>query len=222
MKNFFRFQVYKKKTEAAKKDYLKALAIYRASIVSKGAGEGEGMYGQYGGYGGGYSGYSPPGLSSPPNPTHIPQQQQHMQPQQQQQQMSNMAKKSPLLTNMMNERGQNGPSQQQGMMGSPMGSPMGHMPPQTHLQSQGSGYMQQVNPSPPLQHGNVGLNASSGDDVNGPGAGGLGVETGITGNHCIRQGAPTRLSRVPNGRTSTVRTSALSVTAGVYRNRGGG
>lgn len=46
----------------------------------------------------------------------------------------------------------------------------------------------QVNPSPPLQHGNVGLSASSGDDVNGPATGGLGVETGITGNHCIRQG----------------------------------
>jgi len=28
-------QVYKKKTEAAKKDYLKALAAYRASLVSK-------------------------------------------------------------------------------------------------------------------------------------------------------------------------------------------
>lgn len=31
----FNFQVYKKKTEAAKKDYLKALAAYRASLVSK-------------------------------------------------------------------------------------------------------------------------------------------------------------------------------------------
>lgn len=28
-------QVYKKKTEAAKKEYLKALAAYRASLVSK-------------------------------------------------------------------------------------------------------------------------------------------------------------------------------------------
>ena len=28
-------QVYKSKTEAAKKDYLKALAAYRASLVSK-------------------------------------------------------------------------------------------------------------------------------------------------------------------------------------------
>ncbi|XP_018306246.1 TOX high mobility group box family member 3 isoform X1 [Mycetomoellerius zeteki] len=32
---------YKKKTEAAKKEYLKALAAYRASLVSKGAGENE-------------------------------------------------------------------------------------------------------------------------------------------------------------------------------------
>lgn len=31
----FYFQVYKKKTEAAKKEYLKALAAYRASLVSK-------------------------------------------------------------------------------------------------------------------------------------------------------------------------------------------
>ena len=29
------FQAYKRKTEAAKKDYLKALAAYRASLVSK-------------------------------------------------------------------------------------------------------------------------------------------------------------------------------------------
>ncbi|KAK6637497.1 hypothetical protein RUM44_007917 [Polyplax serrata] len=188
-------EVYKKKTEAAKKDYLKALAIYRASIVSKGASEGEGMYGQYGGYGGGYSGYSPPaGMPSPTNPPHIPQQ-QHMQPQQQQ--MTTMAKKSPLLTNMMNERGQNGPSPQQGMMGSPMGSPMGHMGPQPHLQNQNSGYMQQMTPSSSMQqqqqqqqqqHGNINLNASNGEEVNGPGAGGLGVDGGVTGNHCIRHG----------------------------------
>lgn len=31
----YHFQVYKKKTEAAKKEYLKALAAYRASLVSK-------------------------------------------------------------------------------------------------------------------------------------------------------------------------------------------
>lgn len=29
------FQAYKRKTEAAKKEYLKALAAYRASLVSK-------------------------------------------------------------------------------------------------------------------------------------------------------------------------------------------
>lgn len=66
------FQVYKKKTEAAKKEYLKALAAYRASLVSKGAGEGEGMYGGYGNYNAGapaqqYGGYSPQNtLPSPP------------------------------------------------------------------------------------------------------------------------------------------------------------
>lgn len=32
---FLVFQVYKKKTEAAKKEYLKQLAAYRASLVSK-------------------------------------------------------------------------------------------------------------------------------------------------------------------------------------------
>jgi hypothetical protein len=31
----FIFQAYKRKTEAAKKEYLKALAAYRASLVSK-------------------------------------------------------------------------------------------------------------------------------------------------------------------------------------------
>lgn len=32
---FFSLQGYKRKTEAAKKEYLKALAAYRASLVSK-------------------------------------------------------------------------------------------------------------------------------------------------------------------------------------------
>ena len=32
---FFLSQAYKRKTEAAKKEYLKALAAYRASLVSK-------------------------------------------------------------------------------------------------------------------------------------------------------------------------------------------
>lgn len=31
----FAFQVYKKKTETAKKEYLKQLAAYRASLVSQ-------------------------------------------------------------------------------------------------------------------------------------------------------------------------------------------
>lgn len=33
--SFFSLQGYKRKTEAAKKEYLKALAAYRASLVSK-------------------------------------------------------------------------------------------------------------------------------------------------------------------------------------------
>lgn len=58
-------QVYKKKTEAAKKEYLKALAAYRASLVSKGAGEGEAIYGNYSNYPQGapqYGSYQPQGM----------------------------------------------------------------------------------------------------------------------------------------------------------------
>ena len=46
--------LYKKRTEMAKKEYLRQLAAYRASLVSKG---GEEMYGGYGGANGGYGGY---------------------------------------------------------------------------------------------------------------------------------------------------------------------
>ncbi|XKL60244.1 hypothetical protein PGB90_001260 [Kerria lacca] len=69
--------VYKKKTELAKKDYLKQLAAYRATLVSKsGENESSGYAGGYGGYGGGYSGYSPPaGLPSPPIQSPSPHQQ---------------------------------------------------------------------------------------------------------------------------------------------------
>lgn len=65
--NLIPFKVYKKKTEAAKKEYLKALAAYRASLVSKGAGDGEGgpMYGNYGNYAAGPPGGSPYGGYQP-------------------------------------------------------------------------------------------------------------------------------------------------------------
>ncbi|XP_071517824.1 uncharacterized protein [Panulirus ornatus] len=81
--------VYKKKTEAAKKEYLKALAAYRASLVSKG-GEGEGVYGApgYGQFAQGF-GY-PPTTSAPGHP-------QVQSPTQ----MSPLAKKSPLLSSLM-------------------------------------------------------------------------------------------------------------------------
>lgn len=66
------FQVYKKKTEAAKKEYLKALAAYRASLVSKGAGDEGSMYGNYN-YNAApsqYGNYTPQGtIPSPPMPT---------------------------------------------------------------------------------------------------------------------------------------------------------
>ncbi len=41
---------YKKRTENAKKDYLKKLAAYRASLVSKGSGDVASIYGAYAGY----------------------------------------------------------------------------------------------------------------------------------------------------------------------------
>ncbi|XP_050534533.1 TOX high mobility group box family member 3-like isoform X3 [Daktulosphaira vitifoliae] len=74
--------VYKKKTEAAKKDYLKALAAYRASLVSKGGETDSNMYagGYVGSYGGVYNGYSPPaGLPSPPMSVPSPHSQVHGQ-----------------------------------------------------------------------------------------------------------------------------------------------
>jgi hypothetical protein len=71
--------LYKKRTEMAKKEYLRQLAAYRASLVSKG---GEEMYGYaaaaaaanggYGGFGGGGGGMGHPSLglgqSIPPHP----------------------------------------------------------------------------------------------------------------------------------------------------------
>lgn len=124
--------VYKKKTEAAKKEYLKALAAYRASLVSKGAGEGEGMYGGYGNYNPGgpqYGGYSPQGtLPSPPmSSAATPPSQQPP-----------MVKKPPMMSNMTNP-------QHQSMIQSPMGPVPNHMSMPPHMQQQHSNnYMQQV------------------------------------------------------------------------------
>lgn len=99
-------QYYKKKTEAAKKEYLKALAAYRASLVSKGAGENEQKQQtqqpqqqmQYSGYTG-YTNNTAPGnvtyqVYSPQHQPPSPQQQHQQQQQQQQQQMA-VNKKSP-------------------------------------------------------------------------------------------------------------------------------
>lgn len=127
------FQVYKKKTEAAKKEYLKALAAYRASLVSKGAGEGEGMYGGYGNYNAGapqYGGYSPqntlpsPPMSSAPTP---PTQQQPMA-------------KKPMMTNMSSPQQQ----QHQNMIQSSMGPVPTHINMQHMQQQHSNNYMQQV------------------------------------------------------------------------------
>ncbi len=50
---------YKKRTENAKKDYLKKLAAYRASLVSKGNGDAASIYGAYG-----YAGYAAEALQN--------------------------------------------------------------------------------------------------------------------------------------------------------------
>lgn len=128
--------VYKKKTEAAKKEYLKALAAYRASLVSKGAGENEGMYGNYGNYGAGpppqYNAYSPqntlpsPPMTTAPTPP-INQQQPAMS-------------KKPMMSNMNNQP-------HQGMMQSLVGPVPNHMNMTQHIQQQhNNSYMQQVSP----------------------------------------------------------------------------
>ncbi|KAG5888966.1 hypothetical protein JTB14_002551 [Gonioctena quinquepunctata] len=132
--------VYKKKTEAAKKEYLKALAAYRASLVSKGAGEGEGMYGNYASYQAGapqYSSYQPqtnipsPPMSSAPTP---PAQ-------------SPIGKKPPMGMGNMNSPPQ---QQHQNIMQPNMGQVPNHMSMQ-HMQQQQqhNSYMQQV---PQQQH----------------------------------------------------------------------
>ncbi|VEN46676.1 unnamed protein product [Callosobruchus maculatus] len=124
--------VYKKKTEAAKKEYLKALAAYRASLVSKGAGEGEGMYGNYSQYQAGapqYASYQPQGtIPSPP-----------MSSAQSPPSQSPIGKKPPMMGMP--------PTSQQSMMQSNMGQVPGHMSMQQHLQQQQqqhNNYMQQV------------------------------------------------------------------------------
>ncbi|KAG8322829.1 TOX high mobility group box member 3 [Homalodisca vitripennis] len=151
--------VYKKKTEAAKKDYLKALAAYRASLVSKGAGEQDNMYGAYGGYGGGYSGYSPPtGLPSPPMPAPSPQQMTTL---------TNMNKKPHMMAdNRATNQQQQQQHSQQGMMGGHMGQQQ-QLPQQQQQPSQqpqtnniGSNYMQQQQWSW-CYRGAVGQNPSS-------------------------------------------------------------
>ncbi|GAB0089281.1 hypothetical protein DMENIID0001_037990 [Sergentomyia squamirostris] len=102
--------VYKKKTEAAKKEYLKALAAYRASLVSKGSDSEQGQYpspphpqGQQTGQGGGQvpqqspqhqqqagtlMGGGPPSMAPQTSP-HLPRPQQPQQPPPQQQPPSN-------------------------------------------------------------------------------------------------------------------------------------
>lgn len=124
----FALKVYKKKTEAAKKEYLKALAAYRASLVSKGAGENEGMYS-------GYNSYNPPGPQyggySPQNTLPSPPMSSGSTPPSQQ------PKKPPMGMGM-------GGAPQPNMMQTSMGPVPNHMNMQHMSQQHNNGYMQQV------------------------------------------------------------------------------
>ncbi|XP_046680610.1 TOX high mobility group box family member 4-like [Homalodisca vitripennis] len=166
--------VYKKKTEAAKKDYLKALAAYRASLVSKGAGEQDNMYGAYGGYGGGYSGYSPPtGLPSPPMPAPSPQQMTTL---------TNMNKKPHMMAdNRATNQQQQQQHSQQGMMG-------GHMGQQQQLPQQ------QQQPSQQPQTNNIGSNYMQQQQGGGGSEPQQSVSHPLNNNNhplqCIRHGCP--------------------------------
>ncbi|XP_045137134.1 thymocyte selection-associated high mobility group box protein TOX-like isoform X13 [Portunus trituberculatus] len=126
--------VYKKKTEAAKKEYLKALAAYRASLVSKAPN----------------SLTSPGGASSPGGgPQQQPQQPQQQQPQQQQpspqqqqvatQQQQQQQQQQAGQQQQQQQGGQHG---QQPPQPSPQQQPQ-HQPPQQHPSGQGSGGQQQ-------------------------------------------------------------------------------
>ena len=124
--------MYKKKTETAKKEYLKALAAYRASLVSKGATDQDGMYGNnFNGYSPYHGGFTTQSQPQPPPPP--PQQ----QPQQQ------MNKKQPAMMNGPCLQPQTQSQQHPGMMGSPIVpvTMQMHLSP-PHMMA-GGGYIQQ-------------------------------------------------------------------------------
>ncbi|XP_018374273.1 PREDICTED: TOX high mobility group box family member 3 [Trachymyrmex cornetzi] len=125
---------YKKKTEAAKKEYLKALAAYRASLVSKGAGENEQKQQtpqpqqqmQYSGYTSYANNTAPANVSYQVySPQHQPSSPQHQQ--QQQQQMAVNKKSSHHLA----------------MQGNPQQSLMGSVMAPLHMTQQQQQHMQQ-------------------------------------------------------------------------------
>lgn len=142
--------VYKKKTEAAKKDYLKALAAYRASLVSKG-GEGDpslyntGPPGGVGGGGGGgaYPGYQGPGYNySPPTnmaspPLHQSSGKPQPQPQPQPNPDPNSYSSQQILNNHLNSQPT---SQQQQLVQSPQPVP------QPQISINNNSYIHQVSP----------------------------------------------------------------------------
>ncbi|XP_017793160.1 PREDICTED: TOX high mobility group box family member 3-like [Habropoda laboriosa] len=147
--------VYKKKTEAAKKEYLQALAAYRASLVSKGAAENDQQQQQpspqqqqvqYATYGN-YVGNGTPGsvsyqvYSPQPQPQPSPPQQQHSHPHQHHQQSAQQMqmKKSPHHLTMPGNPQQQ--QTQQTLMGNPM--PQTHISQQQQQQSQQQQHMQQ-------------------------------------------------------------------------------
>ncbi|EEC07776.1 high mobility group protein, putative [Ixodes scapularis] len=124
--------VYKKKTEAAKKDYLKALAAYRASLVSRAAAEhSDTLYGA-----------SPVTAGSPPQGS-----------------LSPLQKKSPLLTSLMEGGSPHHHPQQymamsppQGMLGSqqPLWANMHPMAQSAPMMQQHSSPQQMMMHSPPV------------------------------------------------------------------------
>ncbi|KAK4301403.1 hypothetical protein Pmani_026452 [Petrolisthes manimaculis] len=122
--------VYKKKTEAAKKEYLKALAAYRASLVSKQA---PGSITSPGGA-------ASPGGGPQPQQQHSPQQQQpqqvatQQQAGQQQQQQTGQTQQQQQQPQQQAQQQGGGQPQQAGGAPPQQGAQQGQQPPQ-----QGSG-----------------------------------------------------------------------------------
>ncbi|XP_077543293.1 TOX high mobility group box family member 3-like isoform X4 [Haemaphysalis longicornis] len=180
--------VYKKKTEAAKKEYLKALAAYRASLVSKAAADhSDTLYGS-----GPVSSSS--AVPSPPQGS-----------------LSPLQKKSPLLTSLMEGGSPHhqymAMSPPQGMLGSqqqvwPNMHPMAQSPPMMQQQSPQQQMMQQHSPpqqmmmaSAPAPSYTADLMSAPPPSLSSPASSGGGMMDqpmpgGACHQRCIRNGCP--------------------------------